>query len=151
MFLKLRIFSPSLSLSLPLPFSSIWTECCLFRHFLCRHFRIFLIGFAWRRLHACVDDFVRFSICILFSSAFSYIYIKWLKLIFVWVCVVCPCSMSGNQFALIWLWRAHHIHLIKIWCDTFFRLSVKSIDGLSVIWHVNWSNIAFICARKRRI
>lgn len=109
MFLKLRLFPRFLSLS----FSWSRIGCCLFWHFFCRDIRIFLTGFAWRRLNACVYVFVRFSICISFSSAFSYIYIKRLKLIFVWVCVVGPCSMPGNRFALIWLRRESIIFVLS--------------------------------------
>lgn len=78
-------------------------------------------------LNGRMSSFVGVSICVLLSM-------RWHRLSLSY-------SISISVRAVCEL---HHIAFIKFWYGTFFRLSIKYINRLSVKWHLNWSNIAFI-------
>lgn len=135
--------------------------------FLSAHVHVWVLRWCWYG-YGCVCRCARqifwfdfrihiFVFFILRLPKLSYIYIKqcrlnlnvechhcrwWIRIcVFVHTNVGCQRLISSISWIRSVL---HHIAFIKFRYATFSQLSIKFIDRLSVIWHVNWSNIAFI-------
>lgn len=111
----------------------------------------------WMRIYD--DVFIRIFHSAFIFNVFSYIYLRQCDAIEVdFECRPCEkClqtnlsfTVSLNLFSMTHTKKAHHIRLIKFWYGVPFSLINKIYrKDYRVMWHVNWSNIAFIFYKKR--